>query len=560
MSRVNGRASLGEIAKATAVDPLVVLNLMDRLERLGFVRCVAPGTPAVASVLPPPPGATPHVQGTRSVPPIPQPGLPPPMAPPRAPQASSASVAPPPPRMAVGMSQPPPVAVSDRPISGAQPAVRVPPPPPPPSVPNVQAPPAAPSAPATPARAQPLIPRGRFAPSELAETAELDDAQKKRVLDLYAALSDCDYYMLFGLPRDADKKTVKRAYYDVAMNVHPDKFFRKNLGSFKAKMEAIFTRLTEAHDVLTDKARREEYDAYLKSVANTQGLEQLFARAMADMERAKQAALQEVQAAANRPSMAPPPPPAAPEKPATPFVPKAAATAAEMQARREALARRLLGGQAARPSMPPPAAAAAGPAQHPLAGMQQKDAMDALKRRYEERVTVAKDVHLRKQVVTGEEALAKGDFLAAANAFRIASSIDPDDADIRQRADEAQARANEDLAVGYEKQASYEERGEHWAEAGRSWNRVAQLRPTQARAHERAAYCMVRAEGNMHDAAELGKRAVTLEPQVAQNHLTLGMVYQAAGLPLAAKREAELALGLAPDNPNVQAFHKKLGK
>jgi len=483
------------------------------------------------------------------------------MAPPRmpnVPQAQVASVAPPP-RMAVGMSQPPPVAVSERPISGAQPAVRIPPAAAPPSVPNPQAAAPAPAAaaPTAPARAQPLIPRGRFAPSELAEAAELDDDQKKMVLDLYAALSDCDYYMLFGLPRDADKKTIKRAYYDVAMNVHPDKFFRKSLGSFKPKMEAIFTRLTEAHDVLTDKARREEYDAYLKSIANTQGLEQLFARAMADMERAKQAAMAELQAAANRPSMAPPPAPA-PEKPAAPFVPKGAATAAEMQARREALARRLLGGQAARPSMAPPPAPAAGA--HPLAGMQQKDAMDALKRRYEERVTVAKDVHLRRQLETGEEALAKGDFLAAANAFRIASSIDPDNAEIKQRADEAQARANEDLAVGYEKQATYEERGEHWTEAGRSWNRVAQLRPTQARAHERAAYCMVRAEGNMHDAAELAKRAVGLEPQVAMNHVTLGMVYQAAGLPLAAKREAELAMGIAPENPHVQAFHKRIAK
>mgnify|MGYP003338887439 CR=1 FL=1 len=54
---------------------------------------------------------------------------------------------------------------------------------------------------------------------------------------------------------------MKKAYYVAAPEFHPDRYFGKNLGSFKAKMEAVFARITLAHDVLTARERRVEYDA-----------------------------------------------------------------------------------------------------------------------------------------------------------------------------------------------------------------------------------------------------------------------------------------------------------
>ena len=40
------------------------------------------------------------------------------------------------------------------------------------------------------------------------------------------------------------------AYFELAAHFHPDKYFNKNLGTFKSKMEMLFTRVTEAHVVL----------------------------------------------------------------------------------------------------------------------------------------------------------------------------------------------------------------------------------------------------------------------------------------------------------------------
>ena len=42
------------------------------------------------------------------------------------------------------------------------------------------------------------------------------------------------------------KKEIKAAYYRMAPEFHPDRWFRRELGSFKSRLEAIFTRITEA--------------------------------------------------------------------------------------------------------------------------------------------------------------------------------------------------------------------------------------------------------------------------------------------------------------------------
>jgi hypothetical protein len=84
--------------------------------------------------------------------------------------------------------------------------------------------------------------------------------QQDRIDGVFRELPRASLYELLGIPRAADKKAVKRAYNERVMLFHPDRFFRKRLGGFKPKMEAIIVRLTEAHDVLCSPERRREYD------------------------------------------------------------------------------------------------------------------------------------------------------------------------------------------------------------------------------------------------------------------------------------------------------------
>src|SRR3954451_24677423 len=63
-----------------------------------------------------------------------------------------------------------------------------------------------------------------------------------------------DYYAALGVPKGADKATIRKAYRKLARQFHPD----ANAGD--AKAEDRFKEISEAYDVLSDDNRRKEYD------------------------------------------------------------------------------------------------------------------------------------------------------------------------------------------------------------------------------------------------------------------------------------------------------------
>jgi molecular chaperone DnaJ len=63
-----------------------------------------------------------------------------------------------------------------------------------------------------------------------------------------------DYYAALGVSQDADAAAIKKAYRQLARDLHPD----KNPGNTQA--EEQFKEVSEAYDVLSDPKRRGEYD------------------------------------------------------------------------------------------------------------------------------------------------------------------------------------------------------------------------------------------------------------------------------------------------------------
>ncbi|MFL4987062.1 MAG: DnaJ domain-containing protein, partial [Microvirga sp.] len=63
-----------------------------------------------------------------------------------------------------------------------------------------------------------------------------------------------DYYAALGVPQDADASAIKKAYRQLARDLHPD----KNPGNTEAANR--FKEVSEAYDVLSDPKRRGEYD------------------------------------------------------------------------------------------------------------------------------------------------------------------------------------------------------------------------------------------------------------------------------------------------------------
>ena len=65
-----------------------------------------------------------------------------------------------------------------------------------------------------------------------------------------------DYYEVLGVPRNASKEDLKKAYRKVAMKLHPD----RNQGDKQA--EDKFKEASEAFETLGDQEKRSRYDQF----------------------------------------------------------------------------------------------------------------------------------------------------------------------------------------------------------------------------------------------------------------------------------------------------------
>lgn len=99
----------------------------------------------------------------------------------------------------------------------------------------------------------------------LAEPCDLDVEQKRRILHIHTVLPTVTHFELLGLSPDADKKDIKRNYFRLSKEFHPDRFYNKNLASYREKLNAIFTRLTHAFETLSDDGKRAAYVLQVKA-------------------------------------------------------------------------------------------------------------------------------------------------------------------------------------------------------------------------------------------------------------------------------------------------------
>jgi curved DNA-binding protein CbpA len=80
-----------------------------------------------------------------------------------------------------------------------------------------------------------------------------------QILEFSASL-DKPYFELLDVPRDADAKQIKRAYFSLSKVYHPDRYFRANLGDYTVRLEQIFRKLVEAYELLSDPNTRSEIE------------------------------------------------------------------------------------------------------------------------------------------------------------------------------------------------------------------------------------------------------------------------------------------------------------
>ncbi|HET6599927.1 MAG TPA: DnaJ domain-containing protein, partial [Burkholderiaceae bacterium] len=417
-----------------------------------------------------------------------------------------------------------------------------------------------------------------YDPTELEEDVDIDLSRRRTILDLFYRLDQLDHYQLFNVPPSADKKAIKAAYFDVVNVFHPDRYFGKKVGSFKPKLEKVFSRLTESYNVLSRNQSRQEYDAYLRAQSKTRA----FDAGQIDS-AAHQAALQEVMrriaaeaSAESRGQSVPPPSPSLAPAPIPSATPQSAGSTgprpssnpalrpshsmrpSDPEVRRRALARKL--------GRPLPGAEKA-PSEAELQQRREQQAQESqarhdwaaeeLKRRYQERVQVARNRQIEVYTRAAKQALDKGDHVGASNALRIAASLAPEDQALAERLSEVSGRARSELATSYLEQAEYEERDEKWLAAAKSYTKALTGRP-EARIHERIAHCLLSGDGDLREAGERAKQAVMLEPDTARFRVTLARFYVKAGMKQSAEGELSRAATLAPSDDKVADWIRRL--
>ncbi len=209
LSRIDGRASYDEICRMSSLAREETLAILRKLKEqrliLGPLDKIVPVKPRKTHPTPPPV-------------PVPEPPKPP----------------------RVQIRTPPPVQVTSEMLRQAQERTE-----------GKQEP----AQPALPSVLERLDDGSPVDPADLIEGHGLPAETKKRIIRLYRRLRRLAPHELLGVPPDADKATIRRAFAVASKELHPDRYFGKDLASFKEKLAKIFARMTEAVQEL-EKAKK----------------------------------------------------------------------------------------------------------------------------------------------------------------------------------------------------------------------------------------------------------------------------------------------------------------
>lgn len=449
-------------------------------------------------------------------------------------------------------------------------AIRVAPPRPIPSRRPSAASPRASGRPSAPPTA-PLISKAPHS-GEVDTSLSISVELQTRILDLSARLPDLDHFQVLGLEMSADRGQVKRAYFSMIGTFHPDTYFGKQLGSFTKRMERIFQRLTEAHDVLSNAKSREEYESYLRVLGRTRAVEELADRPPQSMEDLEALLIQAERAAAKAPSTpmrpSPPagttpvvvaPPPARPAK-APPAMPRAPSLRPQVEMvddpalRRQALARKFGKTVVVAPSPAPPVVNEDNIREQ---AARRTAAVKELHQRYKHRQNSIKEQRVERFAQVAEAALAAGNTVSALNALKIARSLSGGDIGTGERLEVLEKQLGSTMVDAYLERARYEENNGQHEQAARSYTRAARGRPN-ADVFRSAAECYLKAGVELRLASELAREATQIAPNRVDLRLTLAKIYEAAGMQQSAQRELERALELTPESDRIKQWLKRI--
>jgi hypothetical protein len=229
LSRIDGLQTLRDVLLTTGLPVDRAISIVQRLRAIGALLIPGETTAPVAAGSTPPPDARPAPPPARSSGAIPQ---------------IHAGTRPSQPPSQPGAPVPEPAAPA-RPVTAASsgPIRRGSPPPA-----------------AEPAEAEPEhdLTLPGTTPAELAalrEEVALDERIRRRILAMTRLADGRDPWALLGVPVGTEQRQLKRAYFKLSKEIHPDRYYRQRLGSFTDRLPAVFEAMSRAYARLTSPER-----------------------------------------------------------------------------------------------------------------------------------------------------------------------------------------------------------------------------------------------------------------------------------------------------------------
>lgn len=317
---------------------------------------------------------------------------------------------------------------------------------------------------------------------------DLNDVERIKIDRTFDRLKRMNYYDILNLPPQADKGQIKRAYYTVSKEYHPDRYFRRNLGAYKDKLEAIFDLITRAYNTLNDDGLRAAYDR--------SQIEASYSQRPMEYE----VSLESLGTPAPRATPTPSPAPGVGAKPAAPS--------------------------------PAPAPAPAAPV-----------FMDKLQQQLMGRLIKAKEY-----VKMGKEAIEKEQWAQATSHLQLALSFDANHAEAKSLLVIAQGKLGDIKADQfYQRGLQQESLGN--PESARSYYKMAvDQKPKKGHFYFKLGTLQMESEAERRVGLENLKQAVAAEPRNLEYVLSLAHAYEVCGLLRNALREYEKALTLEKQN------------
>lgn len=113
----------------------------------------------------------------------------------------------------------------------------------------------------------------RIITEEIRATIDRKDADAapsvEQIREAYRRIGSQNYYEVLGVGVRATREEIKRSYYRLAKIYHPDRHFEEPMRELKRELEALFTKVKQAYDVLGSDPRRASYNEQLSRPQKT---------------------------------------------------------------------------------------------------------------------------------------------------------------------------------------------------------------------------------------------------------------------------------------------------